>query len=280
VTQVPETPSGDRTLHSRFEIKYLVPADQVAAMRRFIQPFVRPDPNALPWPGYIYPICSLYLDDRDFSLCRSTMQGIKNRFKLRIRSYSDDPLAPVFCEIKRRVDRIILKERACIGREDLRAVLEDGRRPPGTEGLTPGARASLGRFRALLLSMQARPVARIRYLREAYEGSTGEPLRVTFDTAVQWRLTPGYEVARGGEEWSDAPVGATILEVKFTNRYPAWVRTMVQLFQLRQESVAKYVLSILACGRLQGQAPAMARPRGGALRPPQRGGSPGRTEAA
>ena len=60
--------------------------------------------------GNSYRICSLYIDSPQLFLYNQTVLGEKNRFKLRIRFYDDDPAHPAFLEIKRRVTDVILKE--------------------------------------------------------------------------------------------------------------------------------------------------------------------------
>ena len=81
----------DPTLASRYECKYQISPMVVSALREFIQPFMRPDPFAALREDNRYPICSLYLDSEDLVLYQQTVGGHKNRFKLRVRSYSDDP---------------------------------------------------------------------------------------------------------------------------------------------------------------------------------------------
>ena len=45
-----------------------------------------------------------------------TINGDKNRYKLRLRFYEDNPHAPVFFEIKRRMNDAIMKQRCGIKR--------------------------------------------------------------------------------------------------------------------------------------------------------------------
>jgi len=245
----------DRTLLSRYEIKYIVPPERLLAMRRFLAPFVKPDPYAALHPGFTYPLCSLYLDSNALVLCNMTMQGIKNRFKLRVRTYSDDPRMPVYCEIKRRVDGAIVKRRARMGREGVPALLQ-GRLPRG-EGIEPAALPTLEEFHALIHATRAAPVIRVRYLREAYESATGDPFRVTFDTMIEHALTAGPELSLNGGEWKSTPTNGVILEVKFTNLFPSWLPDLVRTFQLQRQSVAKYVLSICASADRRAGVPAM-----------------------
>jgi len=130
----------DRTLSSRYECKYLIPPRFVPAIRQFITPFLRPDRYALGREGYRYTISSLYLDTPDLRLFHQTVKGEKNRFKLRIRTYSDAPNDPVFFEIKKRCDRVIRKRRAKVCRTE--AMADDWRarcdgHSPGTAGERP-----------------------------------------------------------------------------------------------------------------------------------------------
>jgi len=61
------------------------------------------------------------LDNPGLSLCHATIDGVKNRFKLRIRFYDHVESNPVFFEIKRRVNDVILKERAAVRRASVPA---------------------------------------------------------------------------------------------------------------------------------------------------------------
>ena len=72
-------------------MKHLISESEAAAIARFIRPYVRPDPYCELQPEGAYPIVTLYLDSKDFQLCRESFEGKQNRFKLRIRGYSDNP---------------------------------------------------------------------------------------------------------------------------------------------------------------------------------------------
>ena len=115
----------DITLSSRYECKYLVSPMIVPQIRQFIAPFMQPDHYAAMREGYRYPICSLYLDSDDLALYHQTVSGEKNRFKLRVRSYSDDPERAVFFEVKRKINNIVQKRRARVTREQARVLLAE-----------------------------------------------------------------------------------------------------------------------------------------------------------
>ena len=232
----------DRTLFSRFENKYIVPAGQVEPMRRFLAPFVRPDDYARQRPGFAYPICSLYLDTPDLALYNSTVRGVKNRFKLRIRSYGDDPLMPVYAEIKRRVNGVILKRRGRLDRERVAPLLEG--RLPGGDWAYPGSGPALEEFRSLVTTCGAGPFLRVRYRREAYIARAGDPVRVTFDTELSGAVTQDVDLSHGPGNWATVPLRGVIVEIKFTDFFPCWIGDLVRTFQLQKQSVPKYILCV------------------------------------
>jgi len=242
--------TGERTevvrikdAHSRFECKYIINPLLVEEVRSFIRPFMQPDPYAIQYPDYTYPICTLYLDSPDLQLYSQVLAGEKNRFKLRVRTYSDDPDTPAFFEIKKRMNQIVLKRRAKVDREAARELLtkESPRIPVGLmDKLMP----DLDEFTSYKLLISAKPVVRVGYMREAYESKTGEPVRVTFDTHLRHAVTFDDTLSHSTGDWLKTPIEGVILEVKFTDRFPPWARDMAELFQLRQRAVPKYVMSV------------------------------------
>jgi hypothetical protein len=234
---------AESALASRYECKYLVSPEVASEIRAFVAPFMVPDRFAREHATRGYPLCSLYFDSPDLHLYRQTAAGEKNRFKLRVRSYADETDAPVFLEVKRRINDVILKRRAKLCRDAAVAVLTTGH----FDGLGESTRellADLEFFRGHLTLAAARPFLRIRYLREAYEGVGGDPLRITLDTDIAWSPTSIVDFRLGGDGWIQTPVPGTVLEIKFTDRYPAWVGEMIRVFALQRQSVAKYVLSV------------------------------------
>jgi hypothetical protein len=243
-------PPLDRTLASRFELKYWLPPHLVPAVRRAIQPFVRPDRFARRQPDHAYAIGSLYLDSPDLQLYRTTVEGHRNRFKLRIRAYDDHPESPVFLEIKRRADQVVLKRRARVTRE-LALDIVRGRLPRGAADIP-----AVSEFVRSVDALGAGPVMRVRYRREAYESSGRDPVRITFDRELAHAVTHGPELSLDGGGWFETPTEGQILEVKFTDCCPSWVQSMVSGLGLERRSVPKYILSVdSALGRAAGLRP-------------------------
>jgi len=232
---------GDRTLGCRYELKYRIGESQAALVAQFIKPYLHLDRYCKLQPSGVYPIGALYLDSGDFKLCRETLEGKHNRFKLRIRSYTDEPDYPCFFEIKRRFNNIIIKSRARVMRQDI-ATLLSGRPLPLQNYNTNDE--TLNQFKLYMSYINARPVIRIRYMRQAYEGGSYNRVRVTFDRELAYNVTSLPEVRLSGGTWQRVPLNFVILEIKFTGRYPAWLGRMVGCLNLRRSSMSKYASAI------------------------------------
>ncbi len=229
------------SLVNRHELKYLISESQAAVIKELVKPHLRLDRYCEVQPGGAYPLSSLYLDSHDLLLCRESLDGHKNRFKLRVRRYSDDPSSPSFFEIKRRMNRIIIKNRAKVDHHNVEELLlcpallyQDGN----------GDRDVLRQFQLYVSSVCARPVVQIRYIREAYEGLLDNKIRITFDRKLAYKISKKAEVSLNGGGWHYYPMRGVILEIKFTEFYPAWLSYVVKCLELHQQSISKYARSI------------------------------------
>ena len=231
----------DNMFSCRYELKYRISEARARALAQFIKPYLHRDRYAKLQVDGTYPIVSLYFDSDTFNLARETIEGKKNRFKLRIRSYSDDEQAPRFFEIKRRIDRIILKSRARVRQKDVEALAT-------RKSLILPADCSdektLRQFQLYMHSLNAKPLVRVRYMREAFEGDSDNRVRITFDRRLSYKITRDPEVIFAGNGWRRVAMEFVILEIKFTARYPAWLSQMVKTFDLKQTAMSKYVESV------------------------------------
>jgi len=246
----------DGMLACRYEMKYLVTDIEAAEITCYVRPFLEYDKYSKLQRGGMYPIVSLYLDSPDLRLCRESLFGLKNRFKLRIRSYTDEPEYPRFFEIKRRINRVILKSRARVMDRDVATLLGGRFLPP--QGYTTDE-AALNQFQLYVAAIHAGPVILIRYLRQAFESSSENRVRVTFDRELCYKVTGEPVVSLGGAGWqyNDLTVGCAILEIKFTGCYPEWLSRMVRHFDLEARSISKFATSMEQSHRLGFCGPAM-----------------------
>jgi len=233
----------DRTLRCRHELKYHISESKAEAIAQFIKPYLQLDRYCKLHRSGDYPIVSLYLDSNDLQLCRESLGGHKNRFKLRIRSYTDEPDYPRFLEIKRRINTIIMKSRARVMHSDVPTLLAALHLP--SQNYTADTE-TINQFQFYMNNIKARPAVLVRYMRQAYEGGLENRVRVTFDRELAYHVTSLPEVRLAGGAWqrNSYTLGGVILEIKFTAHYPVWLNRMVKCFNLRQQSISKYASSI------------------------------------
>lgn len=230
------------TYRNRHECKFVVPEATASRVLRAVQPFVAPDPYAARAADHSYPVVSLYLDDAARSLYRETAEGQAQRFKLRVRAYADDPLAPLFLEVKRRHDKVVQKMRCPVPRAFLADVLAGA--PVDLPGPSPHKRSSLAEFQRLMVLRRARPTAIVRYQRQAYVAHDDPEVRVTVDRRLCAMPTDRPEVTFDGPGFRTTPMAGVILELKFTDRMPPWMHGVVVAEELRRVSCSKYCASL------------------------------------
>ena len=251
----PTKKTGDRMLACRYELKYLISEVLAAEIERYVRPFLEYDRYSKLQRGGYYAISSLYLDSPDLQLCKETLTGQKNRFKLRIRSYTDEPEYPRFFEIKRRINTVILKSRARVTEDDVPMLLKGRLLPPHSYHTDE---AALNQFQLYVASINAGPKVLVRYLRKAYESTSENRVRVTFDRELCYKVTNEPRVRLGGMGWQHNILtdGHVVLEVKFTGVYPPWLSRMVEVLNLQARSVSKFATSIQQACALGFCAPA------------------------
>ena len=233
---------------SRFELKYLIPEETALLVRDFVRGHLEMDEYSVGRPNYSYPVHSLYLDSHQLGLYWDTINGNKNRFKLRLRYYSTSPDTPVFFEIKRRMNNCILKQRGGV-RQDCVGLLLSGHLPEPEHlvSKSPNQLIAIQRFSNLMDQVHARPKIHIFYMREAYVSDNDE-VRVTLDRTVQAEPNLDFSVKTDMKDPITSFKNLVILELKFTNRFPDWFRHLVRAFHVMQCGAAKYVESIQGIG--------------------------------
>jgi SPX domain protein involved in polyphosphate accumulation len=244
----------------RFELKYLITEEKSLLVRDFVRSYLGMDEYSVGRPNYSYPVHSLYLDSDDLKLYWRTINGDKNRFKLRLRYYSINPETPVFFEIKRRMNNCILKQRGGVLQESIKGLLTGHLPEPGIlVSKAPNQLVAVQRFCQLMEELHARPKVHIAYEREAYVSENDE-VRVTMDRNVCAQPNLSYGIQTAMEQPARSFVNQVILELKFTNRHPDWFRELVRAFNVMQCGAAKYIESVDGIGarRLSADGPVMA----------------------
>jgi SPX domain protein involved in polyphosphate accumulation len=222
----------DGTLTSRYECKYFVSEQVASEIRQYVRPFLSLDPFSERSRDHKYSVYSLYFDSPGFRLYQDTIEGARNRFKLRLRYYDELGEGPVFAEVKKRNDQIVRKTR---DRLDVATLAEVG---------SGQVHAISNEFMERMMAVGARPTMRIRYRREAWECRGNSPVRVTFDTDLEHSLPTSPGLRDACPAWQTTPLDGIVLEIKFTQLRPLWLNHMIAHFQLDKQSIAKYVMSV------------------------------------
>jgi hypothetical protein len=238
-----------RLQQQRFELKYLIDDTLTLPLRDFVSCYLELDDYGAGRPNLSYPVHSVYLDSDDLKTYQTAVNGVRNRFKLRLRYYDDHPETPVFFEVKARIDNCILKQRCGVRRAAV-ASLVAGQLPEPEQLFSKEPRhlVALQRFNLLQSQLNAWPKAHNQYLREAWVSPRDNSIRVTMDRKIF--IEPCF-VAKAVTAMTQ-PVqvfpALTVLELKFTTRYPDWFNELVQRFNLMQFSSAKYVEGVELLG--------------------------------
>ena len=244
--------SEDRMQASRFEMKYIIPDGVALATRDFLAGYLELDEFGATQPNFSYPIHSLYLDSDQLATYHWTINGDKNRYKLRVRYYDDRPESPVFFEIKRRVDSTINKQRGGVRKEFAQAILNGQLVEPGhLLSKDPKQFMALQNFSRLMNMINAKPKLHVYYVREAWISRFDNSVRVTMDRDV---LCDPETAGRLTTTLTNPvrPFGKmVILELKFTNRFPDWFKELVRVFGLTQCGAAKYAGGVELMGEHQ-----------------------------
>ncbi|WP_224222358.1 polyphosphate polymerase domain-containing protein [Streptomyces olivaceus] len=245
---------GEEPLHvasrlhafNRFELKYLVPVGQAAAIRDELAERMDRDAHS---PVGGYGVWSLYYDTPRLRFYWEKIEGLKFRRKLRIRHYggldgvTDD--SPVCVEIKQRVNRVTQKRRITLPYGTARQLCD------GREAVDHSERegAFVQEVLDLVVRLDLRATAITGYQREALVGRGSDTgLRVTFDRRVRGRDRDFHFGTPTPENRFTVPPHMSIMEIKVNERTPHWITDLAARRNLNLVRVSKYVQSIEAFG--------------------------------
>lgn len=262
----------DRLQLQRFELKYIIREEVALEVREFARSYLEIDEYGASRPNLSYPVHSLYLDSDSLDLYWHTINGNKNRYKLRLRFYETQATAPVYFEIKRRMNDAILKQRGGVRHEAVDWLLA-GHLPEPSHLLSAdaGQLAALQRFSQLMNQHHARPKAHIAYQREAWISPHNNHIRLTMDRQVWCDPEPTSRLKTELINPICVFGSNVVLELKFTARFPDWFSELVRVFNLVQCSAAKYADGVVLLGEYRlGRAALEGVEPGGAARAQER----------
>ncbi len=220
----------------RHEYKYLCRDWQLQILRSRLRGIIRPDPHVS--TSGSYEIRSIYFDDMDDRAFQENEAGVDRREKFRIRIYNRDP-SFISLESKEKQGGKVRKRAVQISMEEFRQVVQ------GSGAALSSAPPLLKRLHVLRLTGLMRPKVIISYERTPYVCAAGNT-RITFDRmiSVSTRIDGFFD--RDLPERPVLPGGWQLLEVKFDEFLPSYLRDALYNESLTQSTFSKYYLGRLA----------------------------------
>lgn len=229
----------------RLEYKYLVSLESLDALRGALSPFVEMDNHVRQAGGYT--VRSIYLDTLALDYYHQKEAGLQHRKKLRLRGYGAPQAGGcAFLEIKRKSDMAVSKSRCPVPYQQIRALFASG--DVDTHVLPvpgfPQAAEEARHFFYHVYRYALHPTALVVYEREAFYQGFDPTVRLTFDKQLRSRLYPEVEELFGDEELTPSLPGHFILEIKFSERFPSFLRAILEEFHLERQALSKYTICL------------------------------------
>ncbi|MCC6395642.1 MAG: polyphosphate polymerase domain-containing protein [Bacteroidetes bacterium] len=242
-------------MKNRLEFKYRVPVACLDRLRADVLRYLEPDPFAAARPNHEYTVRSVYLDSPDYGCYYEKLDGVRTRKKFRVRGYNEGgPGSQVFLEIKRKEENFIAKDRAMMPFSSLHEVLSDRL---NTEKSVRELHTQRGPFFYYYQLRRLEPKVLVVYDREPFECKFGSQLRVTFDKDLRSKVVTDTSRLFEVEGFRRQNAREFILEVKFYQVLPQWIKHVLEKYDLTRTAVSKYTsaldahnTALLRCNRV------------------------------
>ena len=233
---------GYQAVFKRYELKYMVTAEQKALILKAMQPYMEPDRFGRST------VRNIYFDTDDFILARHSIAKPDFKEKLRIRCYAKaDADSTVFVELKRKFDGVVYKRRVGLSETDAMKWMAGANDPRLADRLAAGSPQVTNEIEYFKASYSGlKPVLYLAYDREAYrmksgsaDSDGGTEFRVTFDSNIRCReddLTLRSE-ACGTEMLKE---GMFLMELKCPGAIPLWMTAILSQEHIYKTSFSKY----------------------------------------
>ena len=195
----------------RYEIKYLVSAEQRAAVMETMNKYMQPDEYGKST------ICNIYYDTADMRLVRRSIEKPVYKEKLRVRCYGT-PTAndKVFVELKKKYDDVVFKRRVSMRELDAENYLIGECDSPKQNQIVSEIDYFISKYSGIA------PAAYVSYEREAYFAKEDQNLRITLDENILWR---DYDLSLTKGVYGNPLLkeGQSLMEIKVSSAMPLWL---------------------------------------------------------
>lgn len=210
----------------RKELKYKITDSDFYIINHNLKVLIKKDSNC---KGDFYTISSIYFDNYNKTSYNQVKNGISERWKYRIRFYNYDE-SYINLEKKSKVNGLTNKKGVKITREDLDNILS------GNVKISKDNKPLLNEFILKIKTELLKPVICIEYDRIPYVYKLGN-VRITLDYNI--RYTNKYDNLFDKEKRVHY-LNDKILEVKYNELIPDFIRFRLELNHLEQASYSKF----------------------------------------
>lgn len=217
-----------QTVFKRYELKYILTAEQKEKVLRAMEPYMVPDQYGRTV------IRNIYFDTDDYRLIRRSIEKPAYKEKLRIRSYSRaEPDSTVFVELKKKYKKVVYKRRISLPEEEAMERVSGEQHCRKDTQISGEVDYFLYYYRGL------RPVGFLSYEREAYYVEEQEDFRVTFDDTILFRQE---DLSLESEVYGTPllPEGSVLMEIKCSGAIPIWMVRVLSEEHIYRTSFSKY----------------------------------------
>ena len=232
----------DNEIFSRFEFKYIIKKNVSEAIQNEVKNFTKIDSYANNKSKYL--VRSLYFDNNLFSNFHDKVDGVKKRYKFRIRTYTDNDNfnTPLFLEMKGRNNLRTYKIRTKIKKNDLNLFYKQKNLLNLKYKYLNNKLIEQYIFDSY--KKKIIPKVLIDYNRLPLINKNGLYFRLTFDSDI--KACSSNNIFSRDNSWKICIAGNDILEVKFDFTIPPWFHRIIQSYQLKRISVSKFVIGMEA----------------------------------
>ena len=216
----------------RSEWKYLLKNQDLSLLKSRVEKVLELDEHTPKDGRYI--IHSLYFDDYKDKAVNTTNAGLSERYKWRIRYYGDD-LTYIVLEKKEKKQSRCCKKSCKITVDEYNTIVNGNI----CELVYDTKKDLIKELAVEMMTKSLIPKVIVDYERIAYVDIVTN-VRVTFDTKISASYDLDNFLNGDYQNFYILPQGFSVLEVKFDDILPSYIRNIVESYNFTQESFSKY----------------------------------------
>lgn len=217
-----------QTVFKRYEIKYMLTAEQKKKVLYAMNPYMSLDQYGRTT------IRNIYFDTDTYLLIRRSIEKTAYKEKLRVRSYAKATSdSTVFVELKRKFDSLVYKRRISLPEENAMEWVTGQCPCCKHTQISNEIDYFMGYYKTL------KPSVFLSYEREAYYSKDKSDFRITFDDTI---LARGKDLSLESEIYGTTilPENMVLMEIKCSGGIPLWMTEVLSREHIYKTSFSKY----------------------------------------